>query len=290
MVLPVWDGYVDRRLTAAVRSIQDQGLPVGLILVDNASTVPLPAIPGTRQVHSPRRLTLGASRNLGLGHVSTPYVLFWDADDVMPAGTLRHLRSILEDDASAVAVATAMHHPVTGRIYPFPPRWAYAASYRGRLFALLNTVRPLFPGLGSVLMRTESVRECGGYDDADHGEDWAFTSVLAFRGRVRLTRRSGRAYLASPTSLSSVHRSVAAVWARRCRVRRRLRADPSVPGYCKRCLPLIAVLQCADVLVFRVLRQLGQKARGTATGPVLTNSRGRAGTPSTEEVGTKWEN
>lgn len=273
VVIPVWDTYVDSRLDAAVRSIQDQGLSVEIILVDNASTVPLPRFPGTRHVGSAHRLSLGASRNLGLVSVTTSYVMFWDADDTMPPGTLRSLHQAMEQADDAVAAATAMHHPHTGKRYPFPPRWAYRLAPRSRLFALCNTVRPLYPGLGSVLMRTGAVRACGGYDDANHGEDWALTSALAFRGRIVLTHHPGRSYLATPNSLSSMHRSIFAVWSRRCRVRRRLRTDPGLTKAWKRLLPLLAVVQWIDVVIFRILRQLLQKANGTATGPILTNSK-----------------
>ncbi|MFF2812192.1 glycosyltransferase family 2 protein [Streptomyces sp. NPDC058000] len=274
VVIPVWDAYVDSRLDDAIRSIQGQGLPVEIILVDNASTVPLPRYPGTRRISSAHRLSLGASRNLGLGSVTTPYVVFWDSDDTMPAGTLHDLHRAMAQADDVVAAATAMHHPLTRKRYPFPPHWAYHLAPRSRLFALCNTVRPLYPGLGSVLMRTDAVREAGGYDDANHGEDWALTSALAFRGRIVLTHHPGRSYLATPDSLSSRHRSLFAVWSRRCRVRRRLRADPGLPKAGKRLLPLLAVAQWFDVVIFRILRQLLQKANGTVTGPILTNSKG----------------
>ncbi|MFE6684869.1 glycosyltransferase family 2 protein [Streptomyces sp. NPDC057743] len=275
VVIPVWDAYVDARLDTAVRSIQDQGWPVDIILVDNASTVPLPPFPDTRQVSAPHRLTLGASRNFGLRAVTTPYVVFWDSDDVMPPGTLHDLHQAMGRADDTVAAATAMHHPLTGKRYPFPPRWAYRLAPRPRLFALCHTVRPLYPGLGSVLMRTAVVREVGGYDDTDDGgEDWALTSALAFRGRIVLTHHPGRSYLATPDSRSSRQRSLFSVWSRRCRVRRRLRADPGLPAAGKRLLPLLAVVQWFDVVLFRILRQLLQKANGTVTGPILTNSKG----------------
>ncbi len=269
VVLPVWDDYTDDRLHDAVRSLRQQDAAAEIILVDNASRIGIPLLPGTRLVGSARRLTLGASRNLGLAAVTSPYVMFWDADDVMLPGTLAHLLSLLDGDERAVAAASALQHPPSGKRYPFPPRWAYRLARRPRLFALFNTIRPLCPGAGSVLMRTDQVRACGGYDDADHGEDWALMSALLFRGPILLTSHLGRAYLAHPTSLSSVHRSLSAVWARRGRVRRRLRSDPQVPAGWKRCMPLVVALQAADVLIFRIVRQLGQRITVPVTADVV---------------------
>jgi glycosyltransferase involved in cell wall biosynthesis len=66
VVLTVWDEYVSTRLTEAVRSLASQGLAARIVVVDNASDVELPDLPGVAVVRSSQRLTLGAARNLGL--------------------------------------------------------------------------------------------------------------------------------------------------------------------------------------------------------------------------------
>ena len=58
--------------------------------------------PRSPYVHTPRRMTVGGARNTGLGHVTTPYVYFQDADDLMGPGTLRRLQAELEAHPEAV--------------------------------------------------------------------------------------------------------------------------------------------------------------------------------------------
>src|SRR5215211_6406812 len=65
VLMPVWDEYVPW-LPQAVASVQAQDVATRLVVVDNASDVRLPGLPGACVVASPRRLTLGAARNLGL--------------------------------------------------------------------------------------------------------------------------------------------------------------------------------------------------------------------------------
>ena len=108
VVIPVWDDYV-RWLPEAVASVREQDLPADIIVVDNASTTPVPALEGVAVVRTPRRLSAGAARNLGLAEVESEYVTFLDADDLLPEGTLRHLSSELSaHPEAAVAVSSIM--------------------------------------------------------------------------------------------------------------------------------------------------------------------------------------
>src|SRR4051794_40052477 len=76
VLIPVWDDYV-KWLEQAVVSLTAQDVATRIVVVDNASEVNLPVLPGVAVVTSPRRLTVGAARNLGLGQVTTPYVVVW---------------------------------------------------------------------------------------------------------------------------------------------------------------------------------------------------------------------
>src|SRR4051794_19651989 len=87
VVIPVWDEYV-RFLPDAVGSVARDAPGTPILVVDNASTIPVPDLPGTSVVRSDRRLTAGAIRNLGLEHVKTKYVVVLDADDMLLPGTL----------------------------------------------------------------------------------------------------------------------------------------------------------------------------------------------------------
>src|SRR5206468_10753628 len=160
-----------RFLPEALDSILGQGVTADIVLVDNDSSVPVPARPGVRVVSAPRRLTVGAARNLGLEAVATPFVVFWDADDVMQAGTLRALRRRFDDQPDAVAVAAAIVE-APGLPHHWPRRTTRPLARSRLLFALVHSISPLFPTTGAVMLRTAAARASGGFADADGGDDW----------------------------------------------------------------------------------------------------------------------
>src|SRR5690242_8855034 len=103
IVLPVWDEYVVVRLPDALASLRAQEATTPIVVVDNASHVQLPDLPGITSVRSARRLTVGAARNLGLEQVRTPYFIAWDADDLMLPETLGFLEAAIRGDAGLAA-------------------------------------------------------------------------------------------------------------------------------------------------------------------------------------------
>src|SRR4051794_13903447 len=107
VLIPVWNDYA-QWLASAVASLEQQDVTARIVVVDNASEVALPDLPSVAVVASPRRLTLGAARNLGLVHVTTPYVVVWDADDTMVPGTLGFLEDAMRSDAGLAAYGTAI--------------------------------------------------------------------------------------------------------------------------------------------------------------------------------------
>ena len=66
VVVPVWDFYVGPPLAEAVESVRRQSVPARILVVDNASEVPVPALEGAPSVHLPIRLHAGGARNAGL--------------------------------------------------------------------------------------------------------------------------------------------------------------------------------------------------------------------------------
>lgn len=246
VVIPVWDSYVGF-LEEAVASVQAQSVPVEIVVVDNASTEPLPALTDVRVVRSAERLSTGAARNLGLDAVTAPLVVFLDADDLMLPGTLATLIAGLRYGDAAFAMAIAEGD--TGGRHRAPRRIAYALVRAPRLFALANTIWSLLPTQGATIMRTSDVRAAGGYGDRSQGEDWALGAALAWRGRVRLSPEPGLVYR---WRFDSPGREGAALDLRgNARfVRERLRADPSVPRTARALLPFAALAQwtVADVL------------------------------------------
>ena len=91
VVIPAWGAYAEGPLREAVASVQAQNVAARVLVVDNASELPVTPPAGAELVRSERRLTRGAARNLGLAHVRSPLVMFLDADDVLLPGALTTL-------------------------------------------------------------------------------------------------------------------------------------------------------------------------------------------------------
>lgn len=261
VVIPVWDHFVERFLPEALESIRRQDLEPEIVIVDNASAVPVAPQEGVRVVRAPERLTLGASRNFVLGAVSTPFVVFWDADDVMLPETLSTLRRTLDRSPEAILAAAAI---VEGpdRPHHWPRGMSRRLAARGTLFAVVHAVSSQFPTMGAAMLRTAVVRDAGGFADAHAGEDWALGVSLAFRGRIVLDRHPGRVYRQWHGTISS--RSGPSEFVRRAKaVRRRLRSDPAVPRWIRTLSPALMPAQLFVIYVLRPLRLLmRRRARG----------------------------
>lgn len=212
-------------------------------MVDNASEDPIDAIEGAEVMRTSARLTVGGARNLGLERVETPYVVFWDADDLMLPGTLAHLEARMAAEPAAVAVAAAILEDEPRVPHRWPRPWTYPLTRARVLFAVAHCAWSLFPTTGSTIMRTAAVREAGGYADANSGEDWVLGVSLAFRGRVLLDPRPGRVYRRHPGSLWESRRSREYLLLHARAVRERIRRDPGIPRSVRRALPAIAAAQ-----------------------------------------------
>lgn len=261
VVLPVWDDYVGPPLLRALESLRADNDADAVIVVDNASRVPLPELEGVRVIRSATRLTLGAARNLGLAEVATPFVVVWDADDVMLPGTLPLLESAIGADSRLAAFGAAIIEEPSGERHRWPRPWALGLGRMPRLFALANAVWSLYPTTGATLMRTELVRAAGGYSDAESGDDWSLGVTLAFRGRVGWTERPGRIYLVHHHSVWARHMSAGHQLKHAREIRARLRADPAVSQAVRLLLPVIAVGQYAAVGAHLLVKRLRGRAR-----------------------------
>jgi glycosyltransferase involved in cell wall biosynthesis len=253
VVVPVWGPYAGEPLLEALESLRTQDVPAHLVVVDNASNEPLASLESVELVRAPRRLTVGAARNLGLERVRTPYVVFWDADDVMLPGTLRVLRERLRSDSSLVAAAAAILEDEPRVLHRWPRPWVAPLTRLPGVFAFVHCVWSVFPTTGATLMRTDAVRSAGGYGDANSGEDWVLGVSLVFRGRVELLPRPGRIYRRRVGSLWEARRSTPHLLRHAVAVDRRLLSDPGIPAWAKALAPAVAVLQAMTTLVIRPL-------------------------------------
>ena len=266
VVLAVWDEYVAGRLPEALTSLREQNVASRIVVVDNASEVKLRELPGVSRVRSSRRLTLGAARNLGLAQVTTPYVVVWDADDVMLPGTLGFLEAAIRSDPRLAAFATAIVEDPSGARHRWPRRWVAALVRAPRLFALLDSVWSLYPTTGATIMRTELVRAAGGYGDAESAEDWCLSVSLAFRGRVGWSERPGRLYRLHEESVWARHMTVGHQLRHAHTVRERIRGDTGIAGWARAALPLIRLGQYAAVAGHLAV-SAARRLRGAAAGP-----------------------
>jgi glycosyltransferase involved in cell wall biosynthesis len=264
VVIPVWDRYVGFALDEALPSLRAQEVQARILLVDNASDVPLPNVEGVDLVRSSQRLSLGSARNLGLSHVHTPYVVLWDADDVMPPGTLAMLESGIESDHDLAAFATAVVE-TTGLRHRWPRRWVGRLMRVPALFSLLHCMWSILPTTGSTIMRTDLLRAGGGYGEDESGDDWVAGVSLVFRGRIRWSERPGRVYRVHDASVWARHMSARHQVVHAREVRDRIRADAAIPEWVRVILPLIWLGQYAAIAAHALLvaaRKAGLSPRG----------------------------
>lgn len=260
VVVPVWDAYVGPRLVEALDSVRRQSAHARIVVVDNASEVALPELEGADVVRSATRLSTGGARNLGLEHVRTPYVVFLDADDVLLEGALERMLALAKSRPEAAAWVLGIVEAETGRRHRNPRRLAAVLAGAPPLFALANAVWSLLPTQGATLLRTELVRQVGGYDDAARGgDDWPFCATLAFRGRIVFLAEPALVYRWRPASPGGEQAPRQLIAANTLRVRRRLRSDAGLPRWARILLPVLPVghglaLNLARPLVRRLRR------------------------------------
>jgi glycosyltransferase involved in cell wall biosynthesis len=253
VVIPAWGAYAGAPLQEALASLREQETPARIIVVDNASDEPLGPLGDAEVVRAPERLTVGGARNLGLDHVVTPYVLSWDADDLMLAGTLGFLLEEISAEEKLVAVAAAIVEE-SGVRHRWPPRWSARLAEHPTLFAITHSVWSLFPSTGATIMRTAQVRDSGGYDaTAASAEDWVLGVSLAHRGRIMLSDHPGRVYRRLGESLWQDHRAPARQLAHAAAVRNRLATDSGIPRWARTSALFLKFLHPAVLLVLAPL-------------------------------------
>lgn len=242
VVIPVWDGYV-RYLAAAVRSVAAQSTTCRIVVVDNASAVPMPAMaPRCQVLRLPQRVSLAQAKNTALAQVRTPYVSFLDADDVLLPGAVDFLlREIRSHRSLAVVAGRLMYAYPTGEhvLAGWPRRAAYLLAGFPRLFGLYLLVENgLLVNSGSVL-RTALVRDLGGFGRTPLHEDWVLSALVGWRHRARICRTPTSLYVRHADSRTG-HLTPAQRRANIAMVRRHLGAHPLVPWYGRAVARLLA--------------------------------------------------
>ena len=247
--------------SAALASILDQDVPVAVVVVDNASTRPLPEMSDVQVVRSSQRVSLGAARNIGLEHTDTELVLFADADDVLLPGAISSLQRELMARRELVAAALAFIDSETGERHRWPRPWIGKLVRYPTLTALLNAVWAIYPITGPVLIRTDVARAAGGHADLDNGDARCLGAALLSRGPVGWSEQPGWVYHQRPGSNLDRFGGAAGILASARSVRARLRGDAETPRWVVSALPLIAVAQYGAVAAHLVLAALRRAVR-----------------------------
>lgn len=238
-------------LPRAIASVRAQDRDVEIIVVDNASEVEVHTTGDSVVVRSPRRLSAGQARNLGLERVATECVVLLDADDELADGALAALRAGIGSDPEIAVYSMSLLEAGTGARHRQPRRFVVPLTRVGSLFALATAMWSLYPIQGNAIMRTRWVREAGGYADCSGGEDWVLAVSQAFRGRIVADPRPALVYHAAPESLWRRSRGTRDLLAAAGQVRARMRSDPSVPGWAHVALPLVATVQTLLIVAVR---------------------------------------
>jgi glycosyltransferase involved in cell wall biosynthesis len=237
VVIPVWGEYL-RWLPRAVSSLREQEVPLRLVIVLNDPAASVPDLADAEVIRTDTQLTLGAARNLGLASVTTPYVVFWDADDVAMPGALGFLEQAMAGDRRLVAFAMAIEEAESRRRHRWPRRRISWMVRHPHLLALVHTIWSQFPTTGATMMRAEAARAGGGFSDEDSGDDWCLGVSLAFRGRVGWSERPGRLYHRHSNSIWSSYFTIRHQRRHAQVVRHRVWRDPAVPWWVKALIPV----------------------------------------------------
>ncbi len=176
-------------LPGAVKSAQEAGTNVEVVVVDDASTDQTPQLcktfNGVRVVRLERNAYLAGARNAGIAASSGEYLAFMDDDDRRLPGSLDVQLSVLEAEPDAsfiygpVLMGNADRCEPTGEIRQ--------SHHEGDIFWEL--LKGNFVYANTALVRRRCIEEVGLFDTTLRGlEDWYLWISLAERYRVLLSR------------------------------------------------------------------------------------------------------
>lgn len=190
IVIPFYNraSYLRRTLdSVAAQTLR----PLSVILVDNASTDRSAEIarewmqtynrPDFQvSLISEARRGAPAARNAGLAQVTTPYVMFFDSDDIMLAGHCASMLAALEKTPDADIVGKSIiYKPINGKSIPgyFTTRRRF---YSQIFMSILSTQR--------YIVRTDLARAVGGWNERTVGwDDYEFGLRLLLKNPVLAT-------------------------------------------------------------------------------------------------------
>jgi glycosyltransferase involved in cell wall biosynthesis len=173
-------------LGETVRTIEEQDYPnLEVILVDDGSPVPvehfLPERHNVRIIHKPNA-GVSAARNRGFQESSGEYVLFMDADDRLPPGSIgAHMKVFASHPETQLTFGARRFIDQAGNI----TQKAIVCRERRNYFRMLLESNPI-GGPGSCMMRREIFIRSGGFREGKAtAEDYDLWLRIARLGQIR---------------------------------------------------------------------------------------------------------
>ncbi|CAB3688856.1 hypothetical protein LMG26685_04676 [Achromobacter mucicolens] len=163
------------------------------------------------RIHRQDNRGLAGARNSGLALSKSEFTFFVDSDDVLLRHTLETAVAALRADSSLlVATGFAIHFEDASQLKDGAQAlregwfWKALGVPEARALAVLENQYIT----ANVVVRTQALREFGGWDDSDRSvwEDWAFFSRLAWSDkRFSLIPTVGYLYRNTPGSMSKTY-------------------------------------------------------------------------------------
>lgn len=257
VVIPFWDLDLGI-LHECVDSVLAQKIRCDILVVDNCSRVVVAPNRNVRLLRLEERVSVGKARNLGLSQVTTPYVMFLDADDVLLPDAMKILLDLLAEspDVSLAAggIVDWISEADIRRRKQWPSNFAYSINRFHHLFRVTNLIRNMTPVTGCAVMKTDIARKTDGFPDST-AEDWTFGVSMSFLGKTVLTRQDVKLYRWRKDGLSKIAvLDLKALYEARKVTRAITMKSFFVPHWIKALIPLLFVLHMLE-LPFHVRRE-----------------------------------
>lgn len=149
VIIPVKNG--SNYLREAIESVQRQGVPVEIIVVDDGSTdntVEIASGLGCKVISHPVSKGQVAAKNTGLKAAEGEYVLFLDHDDVIREGALASMYEMIEADPAVSAVQSMVKDFLSPEIASMPGTTIRPEPYYGLFTGAILIRKSVFDEIG----------------------------------------------------------------------------------------------------------------------------------------------
>lgn len=197
-------------LPKAVESAKEQrtdGLTVEIVVVDDASTEPVPADilndPTIKVIRNPKNLYLAGALNVGVEAATGEYIIPLDADNRLAPGALSVLTDALDNDRTLDIAYGKLHLVTPNDADGFVSGWPPAEASNALQVQNRNQIS------STALYRKKVWSRVGGYrrrcHTAEDADFWSRALALGFTGR-RVTDAVTLVYLDRQDSMSHVQK------------------------------------------------------------------------------------